>query len=417
MLDTELNLKRITTLDTPMYFGAEGVEPQATFLSDEPIIVSDVEREQLIDLTVKVANFIRSTPISKINSESIGINPNYFEEALLIDGFGNSSIVYGGIDISRDSNGQFKVIEINPRVQAMGLQDFRQEAIGIPNEPNLLNHFVEWLHENDISNITLLGSTRNAFYRGYDRVTEFLNENGINTIFTDTEGLKKIVSLGYKPQLLFRNCSNEAVMNDREIVSIIDKNKLKIINPLHASFYGYRGFLNVLHDNLPEVLPGQIVLNFDTKESDLVNHPWLKLEAKGEEYVVNFNELRRWGKTSIMGILQNNFASVADNLKDKTGGDASKIRNVAHLIQNSDKDEIVWIAQENIEPESVHISLEGKAQSTRLLYRTYWLYKNNGSVAVSAECFGCTDDQFKKSKGKINAGTGFSVPIRNFRNK
>lgn len=414
MLQIELDTKRIVTIDTPMYFGAEGVEPQATFISDEPISVTEEEREQLIGITVKVANFVKKTQISKETAKSIGINPVYFEKATKVDEFGRSGVVYGGIDISRDKNGQFKIIEINPRVQAMGLQDFRQATKGIPDEPNLLTHFTEWLHENNISNVVLLGSTKNAFFRGYDRVTEILNNNGVDTVFTDVEGFKRLVKLGYDPKLIFRNCSNEVIMNDEEMISIIREKELKIVNPLHASFYGYRGYLKILHDGLPEVLPSQITLDNSTQESDLTDHPWLKLEANGEEYVVNYNELRRWGKTAILSILRGDFEAVSQNLKDKTGGDAKNIKKVADLIQNSDREGIVWIAQENIEPPLVDINLEGVQQKTRLLYRTYWLYKNDGSIAVSAECFGCTEDQFKKSKGKINAGTGFSVPIKNF---
>lgn len=364
---------------------------------------------------MKVAKFIKKTPLSKKIARIIGVNDKYYKKATEIDRFGDSQIVYGGIDISKDSTGKFKVIEINPRVQAMGLQDFRQETLSIPGEPNLLNDFISWLHDGNYKNITLLGSTKNAFYRGYDRITETLNLNGINTVFTDSEGLKGLYNLGYETQLIFRNCNNEVIINDPEIKSIIEDRHMKIVNPLHASFYGYRGFLKIIYDELLEVLPHQITLSDKTTEKDLVDHPWLKLEANGEEYVVNYNELRRWGKTSVLSILHGDFGAVSQNLKDKTGGDAKNIRKVADLIQNSNREDVVWIAQENVEPPLVDIKLEGVQQKTRLLYRTYWLYRDDRSVAVSAECFGCTEDQFKKSKGKINAGTGFSVPIKNFK--
>lgn len=44
MIETVLNRKQILTLDTPMYFGAEGENPQPTFLSDEPITITETER-------------------------------------------------------------------------------------------------------------------------------------------------------------------------------------------------------------------------------------------------------------------------------------------------------------------------------------------------------------------------------------
>lgn len=332
-----------------------------------------------------------------------------------LDDCGGSQIIYAGIDISKNSDGQFKVIEINPRVQAMGLQDFRQEVANIPDEPNLLNDFVVWLKENNYQNITLLGSTKNAFFRGYDYVVNTLNSRGVNTVFTDIDGFKKLCNLGYETQLIFRNCNNDIIVNDSRLKSIIESRHLKIVNPLHASFYGYRGFLKVLNDKLPDVLPDQITLDSKVTEADLTSHPWLKLEAKGEEYVVNFNELRRWGKNAVLILLQQKYDEVESVLKDKAGGDATKIKKVTELLKNSDNNEIVWIAQENVEPPVEKISLDGVKQDTRLLYRTYFLYKNDGTVSVSAECFGCTDDQFKKSKGKINAGTGFSVPIKNFK--
>ncbi len=75
------------------------------------------------------------------------------------------------------------------------------------------------------------------------------------------------------------------------------------------------------------------------------------------------------------------------------------------------KEQVFWLGQENLEPLSTKLKEGGKEEEVRFLHRVYWL-DNGSEVKVSMEGFGCLEFQFKSSKGKMNAGTGFSVPIK-----
>lgn len=386
-----------------------------TLITDESLEINHSEFKRLEGITIEVAQIIEKYQLNP-ESNTIGADQDNLAKCLEIDNFGKSKTVYGGLDIYKDSQtDKFKVLEINPRAQAMGLQDTRQEMHGNLSEPNLLSSFVGWVKDKGYQDVLVLGSKKNPFYRAYEKITNNLNTNGINAIFTDLEGFNLIHKNKYVPDLIFRNCNNNVFLSkDSDSIKLreaTEKHKIPIVNPLHSSYFGYRGFLKTVQESSPQILPDQIIVSKGVTEKDLISFPWLKLESSGEEYVVNFNELRRWGKDTILSLVDKNFDLAEQTLTGKNGSDSNRLRSVIKLLKQGSEADTVWLAQSDVKPSESVLKITGVDTSLKLLYRTYWLHGQDG-IKVSAECFGCNNDQYQKSKGKINAGSGYSVPVR-----
>lgn len=407
--------ERETNFSSPIYFGSENEIPQMTLITDESLKVDRDEFEKLEKITCDIAEIVDKYELSK-ESNKIGADQKNLTRCLEIDEYGGSKTIYGGLDIYKDAlTEDFKVLEINPRAQAMGLQDIRQEMHENIFEPNLLLSFTNWIKDSGYQDVLVLGSRKNPFYRAYERVADRINQRGVNAIFTDIEGFLDLGLRKYVPDIIFRNCNNNIFLSTKDeslrLREEIEKHNIPIVNPLHSSYFGYRGFLKVVQEQSPIALPNQIIVTNHTTEGDLVDCPWLKLESSGEEYVINFNELRRWGKDTILALVRKDFDSAEKYLLDKNGGDSNRLRSVIKLLKNSQDDDTVWLGQSNIEPSTSELKVNGMAISMKLLYRTYWLQGKNG-IEVSAECFGCDNGQYQRSKGKINAGSGYSVPVK-----
>lgn len=47
----------------------------------------------------------------------------------------------------------------------------------------------------------------------------------------------------------------------------------------------------------------------------------------------------------------------------------------------------------------------------KILYRVYWVQNPSGGIQTSFEAYGATQEQFSQSKGKINGGSSYAVPV------
>lgn len=414
-LETNLELKEGVTPDlrSPRYFGAEGDPPQETFITDQPLEVSRVEYDSLKTMCQRIADFIDKYPL-EAESSDIGADKKILSESLEIDKHGESKMRYGGLDVYQDPDQGFKILEINPRVQAMGLQDYRQEELGMGDQPALLKDFVEWTKDRSYQNVLVLGSKKNPFWRGCERIAKKLVEGGVNGEFYDVQELVDKSRKGYKPDLILKLCNNNQFLDGQfsdPLKGLVEKHKIPILNPLHATYFGYRGFMTELTNELSELFPDQYLFNTKTSEVEIQGFSWIKLEAAGHQYVVNYNELRRWGKDALLSLINRDFPNVERILGDKEGGDAQKIKKVRDIVQSTPNDQVVWLGQSDVEPRSANLKIAGIDTRLKILHRVYWFRKDDGSVNVSIEGFGNTDAQFQRSKGKINAGTGYSVPM------
>ncbi len=109
------------SLNSPRFFGQEGGEVQKTLISDEPFGICWEDYQRLSSIAAKVSKFIRLNSVDLDKSKEIGADPSYLKACLRIDSYGQSTIVYGGLDIYQDPNQGFRILEINLMVQAMNL--------------------------------------------------------------------------------------------------------------------------------------------------------------------------------------------------------------------------------------------------------------------------------------------------------
>jgi len=259
-----------------------------------------------------------------------------------------------------------------------------------------------------------LGSKKNPFWRAYERVKNKLQEQGVNAEFLDAEAYIEKSNSGYVPDLILKFCSNDQFLSgpfSNQLQEQVGLNKIPIVNPLHASYFGYRGFMTELNCELSDLFPDQYLFGRESDESDLEQFLWVKLEAAGFEYVVNYNELRRWAKDALLHLINRDFKSFDNSVAGRSSGDALKLIQAKDYIINSPEDQVIWLGQSNVEPLSTSLKIAGIETKVKILHRVYWFMDNDEKVEVSLEGFGCEESQFRSSKGKINAGTGFSVPM------
>lgn len=398
---------------SPRFFGAENEPHQETLIVDGPMEITAREYAQLQEIAKRVVAFIDTFDLRR-NGKRIGGDPEILGKSMEIDGFGNSSMRYGGIDIYQHPTLGFKILEINPRVQAMGLQDFRQEILGISGQPQILKHFLEWVQEKGYKNVLVLGSRKNPFWRAYQRVTDQMVGMGVNAVFCNARDFIDKYKDGFVPDLILKFCNNNVFIKEEfstHLEDIIRQVRIPIVNSLSSAFFGYRGFMGELANSEPGLLPDQKIFSADSTDEELQRYPWLKLEAAGKEFVVNYQDLRRWSKNVLLFLINRNLSSAEKLLDGKDGGDARKLKEVIGFVRELPPEQIVWIGQSNLEPRSVGLKINGVEIDLKILHRVYWFKKQNGEIVVSLEGFGCTHEQFARSKGKINAGSGVAVPM------
>ncbi len=401
--------------NSPRYFGPEGDNIQETLISDEPLEISGEDYQELSSIARRVSEFIELNPISLDQACKIGADSSYMKDCLLIDSYGGSRMMYGGLDVYKDPTQGFRILEVNPRAQAMGLQDFRQEELGLTNQPSLLGHMLEWLNGSDYNKVLLLGSRKNPFWRGYERVRAMIERTGKEAYFLDLATfLDNYHNSGYVPDVILRFCSNEQFVRSgfsRDLEFVIRRHKIPIVNSLTSSFYGYRGWLLLVSRELPDLFPNQYWFDGNVDKETVSFFPWIKLEAGGFEYVVNYNRLRTWAKEALVCLINRDFGGFENLLDGKNGGDANNLRRVREVLEDVPDNEVFWLGQEDLEPLRTKIRIGGNEEEVRILHRVYW-WNDNEEIKVSVEGFGCLESQFGSSKGKINAGTGFSVPMK-----
>ncbi len=399
---------------SPRFFGPEDKDPQETFITDEPLIIPESEFKELIEIVEAVVSFIDDYPLLSENAKNIGVNPGYLNEILEFDRKAGGSMLYGGLDIYKNSSGKFKILEINSRAQAMGLQDYRLQSLGIADQPLMIKHLSDWTRDRGFKKVLALGSKYNPFWRAHERVSNTLNLLGISCEYSDTQSFEGLYRSGFEPDMILTFCSARHILYHESssfLKKVVLNEKIPVFNSLSSVLYGYRGFLEQAAKGLPKFFPEQKIIHAGVIDEDLKSHPWLKLEAPGFEYVVNYSKLRKWAKDTLLVIINGDMQKINELIGERTSGDAQKLISVGEAIKRSSEDEVRWIAQEHIDPSTETLNFSGEPVELKILYRVYWVNNADGGVQVSVEGFGATKKQFSRSKRKINAGTGISVPV------
>ena len=91
--------------------------------------------------------------------------------------------------------------------------------------------------------------------------------------------------------------------------------------------------------------------------------------------------------------------------------DAKNLRKAMDEVEKVGQDQVKWVAQKHIDPEVFRFSVGGEIQDVRVMHRVYWWKKTNGELSVSLEAYGATNKQYSRSKGKINGGSSYAVPV------
>lgn len=112
-----------------------------------------------------------------------------------------------------------------------------------------------------------------------------------------------------------------------------------------------------------------------------------------------------------MSLLKRDYDKFDLVISGKTSGDADNLRRVRTNIHSLPDEQINWIAQQDVCPSRARLSFQGEKTELLVLHRVYWVNQPDGGIDVSIEGFGCREDQYSRSKGKINAGSGIAVPM------
>lgn len=409
-----VHIERFSTEDSPMFFGPEGGKVQATAITDEPLVVTRIQYQQLSALAQAVSNFIEGYPLIG-KSERLGADPKYLKDSLDFDVRGRDHLVYGGIDVYIDPCLGPKLLEINARVQAMGLQDTRLAFLGIENQPRMVDHFISRLQSEGFQSVMVLGSKLNPFWRSHARLARTISLAGFECTYNDVQMFKELDDRGFILEVAIKLLNSEFILYSPQAELLRDKvlrNQIPLINPVSSTFYGDRGFLGEMSQALPGLLPDQTKLTRVSSQEEIQSYPWIKLEAGREfAYVVNYEELRRWGKDALIYLIRGKFDKVSALLHGKENSIATDLNKVRLKIEHLPEEQVNWIAQQDVRPLRTRLLLKGEETDLRVLHRVYWVRNLDGRVDVSLEGFGCTDSQYAQSKGKINSGSGIAIPM------
>lgn len=398
--------------DSPMFFGAEGGKTQATAITDEPLLVGKTLYSKLTDITQQVSDFIESYPLSG-RALDLGLDPRYLQDGLDFDISGRDHLVYGGLDIYVDPDLEPKVLELNARVQAKGLQETRLAHLGINDQPRMIDHFIARLRSEGFDRVMVLGSKLNPFWRSHARLSRELSLAGFECSYNDAQQFEDLNKQGFNPDVVVKLLNSEFILYSPLAGYLREQTyrQIPFVNSVASTFYGDRGFLTEMAKALPGVLPDQVKLDSRNLE-EVTRHPWLKLEAGKEiAFVVNFNELRRWGKDALGYMIQGQYDKAAAVLNGKGNGSALALNEVREKIKDLPDSQINWVAQQDVRPLKTKLLYQGEETDMTVLHRVYFVRRLDGKVEVSMEGFGCTDAQLAQSKGKINGGSGIAIPM------
>lgn len=398
---------------TPIYFGAEGTAPQRTLIADEPLEVPFEDFQRLQEITEQVAGYIGKYPMLN-RLDTVGIDPEFARQASCFDQTLGNRMVYGGLDLYRDPEQGFKVLEINPLAQAMGLQDFRLEFLGIKDQPLIAQHLIDLLIDEGHEKALVLGSKQNPFWRGHQRVANLLNDHGIRTLHSDAQSFEELHRGGFNPDVVIRVTNARFLLSDPKaqyLREVLAEDRIPVYNSISSTAYGYRGFLRDVEADLPGLLPEQTELLPGSDISVLERYPWIKLDAHDFSYVANALKLRRWGRDALLALVNGDSTNFIGLLQDKVNGDSTNLWKAHKAISTTSPDQVKWIAQQNVEPQKAVLRVGGEPTTLKILHRAYWVTGLDGEIKVSIEGFGCTPEQYSSSKAKINAGSGISIPM------
>lgn len=399
--------------ESPVFYGAVNEKRQKTLIVDKPTVMTHSDFNILSVIAKKVVNYMDEYQLLN-NIERIAADPIMMNDSLAFDRATNSHLVYGGLDLYKTASGEFKILEINSHVQAMGLQDFRLESLGVFDQPLIVNHFINLIQNREYKKVVVLGSRKNPFWRAHSRVSKIINSKGVDSRYVDTQSFQKLHKSGFEPDAIIRFCSTSHFLYHRSsdyLRQIAVKNSIPVLNATSAIFFGHRGFLKQASENLPDLFPRQIELSRHSTEDVFQEYPWLKLDAPGAEFVTNFKVLKRWAKNAVIALIELDYAKFDEIIQEKETNEAKILVSLRHSISSSSKKYIKWIAQESLKPSEVKASFKGRIEKLRILYRTYWVKKDKRKIDISVEGYGCTPVQFSRSRGKINGGTGMAVPM------
>lgn len=399
--------------ETPLYFGAEGTTPQKTLITDEPLKVPFEDYQRIRSITEQVADYISQYPLLD-RLDTVGIDPNFIREATCFDQTLANQMIYGGLDLYRDPEQGFKVLEINPLAQAMGLQDFRLEYLGIKDQPLIAQYLVDRLLDENHRRALVLGSKQNPFWRGHQRVASMLNDYGIETKHTDAQSFEELHKAGFDPDVVIRFTNSRFLLSDPKaqyLRELLAENQIPVYNSISSTAYGYRGFLRDVEVDLPGLLPDQTELTTGSNADTLERYPWIKLDAHDFSYVAHAMKIRRWGRDAILALVKGDDESFIQLLQGKVNSDSTNLWKAHKAVHSTSPDQIKWIAQQNVEPQEAILRVDGEPTTLKILHRAYWVTNIDGKIDISIEGFGCTPEQYSSSKAKINAGSGISVPM------
>jgi hypothetical protein len=393
------------------FLGERGRSAQETFISDEPLIIDKKDFAKITKVVETIVSHIEVNQPCRIGDPW---GRDLYKEICEFDSRVGSEMVFGGLDVYKDQNGEFKVLRIDPSVQSSGLQTLALENLGIKDQPTFFTHMLEFVRAKKLDNVMILGGTTSVYWRTLALLATHLKLNGIKTVFGDTSSLVNYLDSGFEPKVFFRFCSSWHIL--RHVMSQVLKNyslenKIPIYNSLYASLVGDNVYLTGLSEDLPHIFPKQVDITLKVDEKQLEKFPWLKVEASGYRYVVNFNNLQRWAKNCLISLIDEDYSLFDKEIKGRTNSDATKIIDLKKGLEKIGAGKVKWIAQEHINPDEKIIKVGGKSEKMKILYKAYWVKVAEGDIRISLEGAGCVDSQYYGSKGKINSGSGIVIPI------
>lgn len=384
-----------------------------TRISEIPLIVTQEDYLNISRLVERVSMTLDQIKWNRV-FKLLGVEEGYFYDCLNFDKLTSSEIIMGGVDLYRDKDSTWKILEVNSDApQFLGLQDFRQQILGVTDQPNGVDHFIEFLHSNRIRRVWVIGTKTNPYWRGHVELCRKLTEKGFETRYGGAQDISKLLEEKFIPQLMVRFTGSRFLLYDPKAApfrEFISTSPIPMVNSLAAVFCGYRGVLEYLAEKLPDLFPAQTTVGPASEES-LSEYPWIKIEVGGRKYVANFRGLRQWTREVLLAILRGNIPEAERILSGKQNTDSTLLCSLCGKINEVQLGSVRWVAQQHIEPSETEIVVNENKIAVKTLFRAYWIKLPTGGLRISLEAIGCDKEQYSKSKSKINAGSGIVIPV------
>ncbi len=322
-------------------------------------------------------------------------------------------VLYFGVD-AVVSNGEIKIVEINPQAASLGRYDEQNRQIIGEKDPNssispaLLEAINEILPQN--KRPLIISHPSNAFHANHQLLAQQIGCQIATLQDLEVSASGQIHISGKEIGLLFKQFSTNNLFDQsicpKPLFDAIQNGKVLLANSPLFPFFGDKVFLAKLAEldpMLSQYLPKMEVIRSDASSTLFKNMgKWLKGETRGgKEITLELAEYRGgWKQKVIEAIVAGDYEAaikaIPDGLTSKTAERLKQYALDVHLHGTNS-----WLLQDHYPPQQVTNS-DGDNLNT--LLRMYFVRDNKKTPSTFIEFFAGV-------KSRVSAA-GFTIPVR-----